>query len=190
MLQVCSRLFAFLHILVCLLFLNCEQVVSLLILPASIKSEKGTKPINISPLFLTGFSDGECSFIVSISKNSEYKLGWAVSPVFKIKLHLRDRPLKINHFFGVGNLSIGTDYVKYSVNSIKDITKPLQGVQGFKVIIPHFMQYPLVTKKEPSGAPARASSLFLSRQIPVLNESIRARPDSISYIANISRYLR
>ena len=141
MLQVCSRLFAFLHILVCLLFLNCEQVVSLLILPASIKSDKGTKPINISPLFLTGFSDGECSFIVSISKNSEYKLGWAVSPVFKIKLHLRDRPLKINHFFGLGNLSIGTDYVKYSVNSIKDITK---------VIIPHFMQYPLVTKKEPS----------------------------------------
>ena len=53
---------------------------------------------------------------------------------------MADLPLKINHFFGVENLSIGTDYVKYSVNSIKDITK---------VIIPHFMQYPLVTKKEP-----------------------------------------
>jgi F0F1-type ATP synthase membrane subunit c/vacuolar-type H+-ATPase subunit K len=35
--------------LVCLLFLDSEQEVSLLILPASIKSDKGTKPINISP---------------------------------------------------------------------------------------------------------------------------------------------
>jgi hypothetical protein len=167
MLQVCSRLFAFLHILVCLLFLNCEQVVSLLILPASIKSDKGTKPINISPLFLTGFSDGECSFIVSISKNSEYKLGWAVSPVFKIKLHLRDRPLKINHFFGLGNLSIGTDYVKYSVKSIKEINN---------VIIPHFDNYPLLTQKRAPAAwgwgccaapamPARASSRYFIYKI-------------------------
>lgn len=81
--------------------------------------------------------------------------------MFKIQLHLKDLPhhrppakeklKEINHFFGVGNIYLGTDFVKYSVNSIKDFNK---------VIIPHFMQYPLVTKKPdfelfklvPSGA--------------------------------------
>jgi hypothetical protein len=54
-------------------------VVSLLILPASIKSDKGTKPINLSPFFVTGFSPAESSFSVAISKNYKLKIPGAAT---------------------------------------------------------------------------------------------------------------
>nr|YP_010218638.1 LAGLIDADG endonuclease [Morchella brunnea]UBU98501.1 LAGLIDADG endonuclease [Morchella brunnea] len=89
------------------------------------------------PYFITGLSDGESSFCVSISKYKKLKTGWLVRAVFRIELHSREISLLygIQSFFGVGNISIGKtrDTVAYSVGSTQDLTN---------VIIPHFLKYP------------------------------------------------
>ena len=43
--------------------------------------------------FVTGFSDGEASFIVSITENKKLNIGWKVQLIFSIKLHLKDKLL-------------------------------------------------------------------------------------------------
>lgn len=97
----------------------------------------------MNPDFVTGFSDAESSFIIGISKHPTCKTGWNVTPTFAICLHYKDLALlkRIQSFFLVGNIVInktkGT--VRFSVNSIKDI---------INVIIPHFMQYQLLSKKK------------------------------------------
>jgi len=57
-------------------------------------------------------------------------------------MHGRDRVLlsKVQSFFGVGNITVRSrdNCVIYTVKSTKDITT---------VIIPHFMQYPLLSQK-------------------------------------------
>lgn len=100
--------------------------------------------INLSPNWVTGFSDAESSFIISIFKSNSHKSGWQVYPVFSIGLHIKDILLlnSIKDFFGVGtvikrDLNLRPTAV-YSVKSIKDINN---------VIIPHFLNYPLLTQK-------------------------------------------
>jgi hypothetical protein len=46
----------------------------------------GTNLFN--PWFVTGFTDGEGSFIVQLYKSSAYRLGWSVEPQFTICLNL------------------------------------------------------------------------------------------------------
>jgi hypothetical protein len=66
-----------------------------------------------------------------------------VQVIFSINLHGRDLQIlnKIKAYFGVGNININkkTGEVNYLVRSIKDISS---------VIIPHFNQYKLLTKKK------------------------------------------
>ena len=47
----------------------------------------------VNPWFITGFSDAEGSFIVSIYKDNNNKLKWRVSPYFSIHIHIKDLPL-------------------------------------------------------------------------------------------------
>ena len=49
--------------------------------------------LKMNPWFLTGFTDGEGCFHVSVIKNNQYKLGWSVQPNFQITLHIKDYPL-------------------------------------------------------------------------------------------------
>lgn len=60
--------------------------------------------IKLDPWFLTGFTDGEGSFIISIINNKERKIGYSVKLFFQIGLHQKDLNLllKIQSFFGVG----------------------------------------------------------------------------------------
>jgi len=101
---------------------------------------------HISPYWITGFCDGESSFIIRISKNKTKKDSWIIKPMFSIELHLRDLFLleNIQKFFGVGYIIIrnrkneNKKSVIYSVQSVKDIND---------IIIPHFTKYPLLTQK-------------------------------------------
>ena len=82
---------------------------------------------NFNPWFVTGFYDGEGSFIISITKNKNTKLGWLVRPFFSIGLGKNELPLllQLQQFFGgVGTISKSNTYnrVIYSVSSIKDLT--------------------------------------------------------------------
>lgn len=96
--------------------------------------------LELDPFYVTGFSDGEACFHFAIGKNPKYKIGYYVNPGFSIALHKKDEELlrKIQEFFGgVGVLRVKKDIVQFRIFSIKDLN----------VLIEHFDQYPLITKK-------------------------------------------
>ena len=98
---------------------------------------------SIDPWFITGLFDAESSFVVTILKNSRYKTGWNVQARVQIKMHEKDRVLiqSIQEFFGgIGYVSKlnNTSAVEFRVSTLKDLVG---------VILPHFDNYPLITKK-------------------------------------------
>ena len=97
--------------------------------------------IKLDPWFITGFTDAEGCFSLSILKTKERKVGWRVKPVFQIDLHKKDQALlqQIQSYFcGVGNVyKHGPQSSQFRVESVKDL----------KVIIHHFYKYPLITQK-------------------------------------------
>ena len=98
---------------------------------------------SIDPWYITGLFDAESSFVVTILKNPRYKTGWNVQARVQIKMHERDRVLieSIQGFFGgVGYVSKlnNTSTVEFRVSTLKDLVD---------VILPHFNNYPLITKK-------------------------------------------
>ena len=100
-----------------------------------------TPELILNPWFVTGFIDGEGSFILSIYKNKRCSTGWAVSLIFSIGLHENDRILLalFQKYFGVGKIyyETGRGVIRYRVSSQKDLLK----------IINHFDNYPLITNK-------------------------------------------
>jgi Cytochrome c oxidase subunit III/LAGLIDADG endonuclease len=99
----------------------------------------------LSPYWVTGFSDAESTFSVKIAKDKSRFLDLRIVPVYAIELHIRDIEVlkKIREFFSVGSVTVrirdGKSTGIYSVQSLKDLTK---------VIIPHFIKYPLLTQKQ------------------------------------------
>lgn len=91
---------------------------------------------------MIGFSDGESSFSVSISKNNKCSTGWQIVPAFAIELKDIDISLlhRIQEYFGIGKIQTikNKGHAVYVVNSIKDLCN---------VIIPNFDKYPLLTIK-------------------------------------------
>lgn len=75
---------------------------------------------SLSPWFITGFTDAEGSFTLSILKDNSYKTGWQVRLFFEIRLHKKDRALleEFITFFGVGKIyAKNNDAVSYLVSS-------------------------------------------------------------------------
>jgi len=95
---------------------------------------------NLNPLYVNGFTDAEGCFTVSFSQKSNLK--WAILCSFEIELHAKDIAIlyTITDFFGVGSVFSSPTLPKcrYRVNKIDDLTK---------VIIPHFIKFPLLTQK-------------------------------------------
>ena len=95
----------------------------------------------VDPGFLTGFSDGEASFIIYIQKTNNTKIGWASWVAFEINLDGKDLSIlkDTKTYLGVGKInqkSNGT--CVYYIRSIKEIA----------TLIDHFDKYPLITKKQ------------------------------------------
>jgi hypothetical protein len=96
--------------------------------------------------FITGLSDGESSFSVTIYESNIRKAGWHATACFVIELNERDVDLlyKIEsgppHYRG-GNFGVGTVSItkKQSAVYLVRSTKELKDV-----IIPHFVKYPLL----------------------------------------------
>ena len=64
--------------------------------------------LKLHPYFVTGFCDGESSFIISIQRKPKYKIGWEVQLCFQIKLHNKDSKLLDaiqNSLGGVGSVT-------------------------------------------------------------------------------------
>ena len=47
----------------------------------------------MNPVFVTGFSDAEACFTLSVVRNKERKVGWRVNHSFQITLHKKDKAL-------------------------------------------------------------------------------------------------
>ena len=116
----------------------------------STSSSSRTANINkLNPFWISGFSDAESTFSVSIFKNSKMKTGWIVSPEFSIELKQKDADLlhKIQSYFGVGTLRSRERIIegkmffslRYTVRSINELKN---------IIIPHFLSFPLHTWKK------------------------------------------
>jgi hypothetical protein len=101
-------------------------------------SGKGNHHLN--PNYITGFVDGEGCFHITISKKTGCKTGYSVNLVFSVGLHSKDADLLRSiqgYFGGIGVLSVTDKKVLWRVLSVKEL----------KVIIDHFDNYPLITKK-------------------------------------------
>ena len=113
----------------------------------------------LNPNFITGFTDGDGSFSVVISKNNnDTGAPYKIQPVYTIGLHIKDKALleEIKEFFnGKGNIFVRKDGLKvdYTVGSTKDLVN---------YILPHFDAYPLVSQK-------RADYLLFKEIVLLLN---------------------
>ena len=103
-------------------------------------SDKNTNIFSLNPWFITGFTDGDGSFSVSIAKKKS-GTGWKIQPLLTIGLDPKDLDLlvQIKAYFKVGKIYTSSrGIVYYTVGSTKDI---------IKYILPHFDKYNLVTLK-------------------------------------------
>lgn len=105
--------------------------------------ENSTKILayTLNPLFVTGFTDAEGSFMISFTRSSESRHGFRIRAIFQIELHKKDLELlkSIQAFFqGRGFIVSTKDGVAFKARSLDDL----------QVIIAHFDKYPLITKKQ------------------------------------------
>lgn len=94
----------------------------------------------LNPNWVTGFTDAEGCFSVIIDTSNSLKGKVRIS--FEINLHEKDKDIlyKIQSFFGVGAIYHRPDRKKslYRVTNVNYIND---------IIIPHFLNYPLISKK-------------------------------------------
>ena len=93
--------------------------------------------------YVTGFVDGEGSFLVSFSKRMKMNTGVEVRPAFTVSQHKRNKNilLSIQKHFSCGTVRFNKhdDTWKYEVRSLRDLVQ---------TIIPHFDKFPLQTSKQ------------------------------------------
>lgn len=101
-----------------------------------------TREGKLNPYYLTGFTDGDGCFTVTVRKSPSNKIGWRVVCCFQIGLAIEDKDLleKIQATWGVGDIvKPVVNVLHYRVTNIQDL---------INVIIPHFEKYSLITQKQ------------------------------------------
>jgi hypothetical protein len=127
--------------------------------------------LTMNPWFVTGFTDAEGCFSLSIIKNKELKTGWEVKIRFEIHLHKKDIDLlkRIKGFFNVGEIyDDEKESCNYMVRSVKDLA----------VIIDHFDKYPLITQKQ-------ADYILFKQALELINRKEHLTSEGLQKIVNI-----
>jgi len=94
------------------------------------------------PEYISGYVDGEGCFTVTFNKRAKAKLGWELRPSFSVSQNEDRRQVLdiIREYFGCG--SIRRDFadktVKFEIRDHNDLVSK---------VIPHFEQFPLLSKK-------------------------------------------
>lgn len=126
----------------------------------------------LNPNYITGFVDGEGSFIVKILKRSRLRVGFEVQLCFQITSHPKDRALleSIKDYFGgIGSIhKEGSGCLQYRVSSNKDLN----------LIIKHFEKFPLITQKY-------ADYLLFKSVLEICNLKEHLSHEGINRIVNI-----
>jgi hypothetical protein len=104
------------------------------------RSPRTTEPQKINPWFITGFSDAEGCFMISIYKDLKSKLKYRVTASFSIHLHIKDYDLllAIKETLGVGNVR---------KNSSKTAIFRVDNFKELGVIVEHFKNIRLLVQK-------------------------------------------
>lgn len=108
--------------------------------PASTKKRK-MEATMIDPQYLSGFVDGEGSFVVSVYPRSRCPSGLEVLPSFSVSQSERRGAILylIKGYFGCGTVRpSGDGTLKFETRSVGDILEK---------VVPHFTQYPLISGK-------------------------------------------
>lgn len=128
----------------------------------------------LNPMWVTGFSDGDSSFSVAVLRNDLYKTGYSFIPRFSIELKNKDLDLlyKIQDFFkGAGKVHLikNKGHAAYHVSSVHELES---------IIIPHFIKYPLLTRK-------RISFLLFKNIVNLIGKKSHLTLDGAQSIINI-----
>jgi len=112
--------------------------------------------------------------MIKIRKFPSLRTGWAIEPSFEISLHLKDLALLNlirNYFDNISSIRIRNDnkICVFSVRSLGDIVT---------TIIPHFENYPLITKK-------RADYLLFKKVILMVQQKEHLTQKGVEKIINI-----
>nr|QBM09613.1 hypothetical protein [Dactylella sp.] len=111
----------------------------------SLTNSRGISSISLNqeslhPYFITGFSDGESYFYISVYKFKSMRTGWRTKLIFGISLHKKDLPLLKsiqNSLGGIGTIiKHKKDSIQFQVTSNNDL----------QVLINHFDNFPLITQ--------------------------------------------
>jgi len=108
------------------------------------QQETAAPTLELDPLWVAGFVDGEGCFSVSIHRNNMARAtgGWQLQPVFHVYQHEGHRAVleALVAFFGCGRIrSKGprSSVLTYAVNSLRDL-------DGY--VLPFFERHPLLVK--------------------------------------------
>ena len=95
--------------------------------------------------WISGFTDGEGCFHISINKIQKMSLGWQVLPEFRIVQHEKDESVlyKIKDYFGFGNVRTNRKDHHGERKEFK-----VRGLENLNKIIGFFRKYPLKTSKK------------------------------------------
>ena len=93
------------------------------------------------PNYLSGFTDGEGSFNISvINREKDYKHGWKISLCFNISQKDDTVPKIFKKFLGCGKIRYRRDGICYfDVRKTEDLVN---------IVVPFFRAYPLLSEKD------------------------------------------
>uniref|UniRef100_A0A896Z6G7 LAGLIDADG endonuclease n=1 Tax=Coniophora puteana TaxID=80637 RepID=A0A896Z6G7_9AGAM len=131
---------------------------------------------SLHPQFVTGLSDAEATFTFNFREISNSLVGWHIKPTFRISLHYKDKHLltKIQDFFGVGNINLYPEagVSMYTIGKLEDI---------INVIIPHFLNYPLITQKQ-------ADFILFTQIVEIINRGEHLTEEGLIKIFMIKKH--
>jgi hypothetical protein len=125
----------------------------------------------LNPSYVSGFTDAEGCFHISIVDKAGLRTGKSIRPIFQISLHKKDKALLhlIRNYFGVGVVTDRKDDAfYYRVSQIQDLM----------LVLSHFEKYPLLTQK--------GADLELFKQIvEKMNRKEHLTIEGVQEIANL-----
>ena len=91
--------------------------------------------------YISGYTDGEGCFSISISKRTKLNVGWEIKPSFAVGQNF-DRAEVLHlmqNYFNCGHIRKDKKTLKYEVRKLEDL---------INLIIPHFKKYPMLSSKQ------------------------------------------
>jgi hypothetical protein len=98
--------------------------------------------------WISGFTDGEGSFVISVIKNLTTRFGKQIFPEFVITQGAKSLSAlqTIREFFGCGNIVLNKRYDNHNENMYRYCVRSIWELN--EAIVPFFEQFPLKTYKQ------------------------------------------